>query len=325
MKIFDWVQWTSDCRLAVDTEDDAAAAAARRAVSYELESVERVMNRWVKHSEISLINDSVRARGSVSCKVSDTLAFLIMQALYSYDFTDGAFDPRVEDSLQALGYGPGLESLDLQVTSGGRLVCQQTGSLNLHDQVQLNYENQGWLLTTSATLDLTAIGKACAADFAAEAAAEVAQAPVLLSLGGDISTAGTYYSREKNPGWAVVVEDLLGDPQAVVELINNGAIATSSSQKRTWGEASWHHIIDPRTGLSAESDLKTASVIAETAAVANVLATAAIVWGRKAKEELAQRNCAARLVTAQNLLIHHNWPENTEQGSDPELAGASRD
>ena len=327
MKAYDWVQWTSPCRLAVATDHEASATSAREAVAGVLAGIERAMNRWAVHSEISLINAAVRETGEATCRVSSTLAALLDEALEAHRLTDGAFDPRVEDSLQSLGYGPGLETLTLTVDAAGRLDYAVAAPQSLTDQVSLTPSGSGWELNTTVTLDLTALGKAFAADQAATAAAEAAGAGVLVSLGGDIATAAP--AGQQNPAWGVTVQDLPDDPQAQIDLVHGGAIATSSTQKRHWGQhRAWHHIIDPRTGLSAAPELKTASVIAGKATTANALATAAIVWGENAGVELASRGYPARLVTADNTLIHHNWPAETEQPRRLDrhtLTGAHRD
>lgn len=327
MKTYDWVQWTSPCRLAVATDSATSAATAREAVAGVLAGIERAMNRWAAHSEISLINAAVRETGAITCRVSSTLAAILAEALEAYRFTDGAFDPRVEDSLQSLGYGPGLETLTLTVDANGRLDYTTPAPQSLTDQVRLTSLDDGWELTTTVTLDLTALGKAFAADQAATAAAEASGAGVLVSLGGDIATAAP--AGHQNPAWGVTVQDLPDDPQAQIDLIHGGAIATSSTQKRHWGQhRAWHHIIDPRTGLSAAPELKTTSVIAGKATTANALATAAIVWGKNAGAELAHRGYPARLVAADNTLIHRNWPAKTEQPRRLDgrpLTGAHRD
>jgi thiamine biosynthesis lipoprotein len=84
-----------------------------------------------------------------------------------------------------------------------------------------------------------------------------------------------------------------------------------------------HHIIDPRTGEPATTDLLSATVLAPTAAQAEGWAKAAIILGAaRAAGELGQRGFAALLVerhgemlatplaqrwlTMQGVQEHHN-------------------
>ena len=77
-----------------------------------------------------------------------------------------------------------------------------------------------------------------------------------------------------------------------------GAVATSSVTCRRWrrGGRELHHIVDPRSGLSAEGPWRTVNVAAQTCADANAPATAAIVAGTRAEGWLAAAGVPARLV-----------------------------
>ena len=80
-------------------------------------------------------------------------------------------------------------------------------------------------------IDLGSTAKALAADMAAEAAAREAGCGILVSLGGDIGTAGA----PPWGGWHVqVAEDSAAavDPDAETILIQSGGVATSSTTVR---------------------------------------------------------------------------------------------
>ena len=55
-------------------------------------------------------------------------------------------------------------------------------------------------------------------------------------------------------------------------------MATSGTSRRRWGEE-LHHLIDPRSGLPAVTDLIEVSVIARTGVEAEVLAKTALLLG----------------------------------------------
>lgn len=315
MKTVEWIQWTSQCSLAVDTDSDTVFQQALDAVHTVSATVEQAINRWSQKSEIYRINQIVRSDGFAEIAISKTLADILYETFVTYELTEGAFDPRVEDSLHSLGYGVGLASTQISVGADGIAYGQAVPQCSLTDQVKVTQDGAEFFLTTSATLDLIALGKSFAADQASRIAATASGAAVMVNLGGDISSAGAEYTAPEF-GWKIHVQDLETDPAAEVLLVRNGAIATSSSQKRRWGEKeAWHHIINPLTGLSAKPDLKTATVIADRATVANALSTACIVWGKDASQQIKQKNFPARLVQKYFAISHHLWPENSELSS----------
>lgn len=89
------------------------------------------------------------------------------------------------------------------------------------------------------------------------------------SLGGDVACAGP---GPGGTGWPV----RLADGRLVA--VRDGGVATSGVGKRRWG-AGAHHIIDPRTGRCADSDVSQVAVLAPTATEAEWAATAIVVGG----------------------------------------------
>ena len=102
-------------------------------------------------------------------------------------------------------------------------------------------------------LDLGATAKAGAADRCARLVHETLGTGVLVSLGGDIATAG----EGPEGGWQVTVQDLPDDAPQQISLTDGAAVATSSTAKRIWDQAGHrrHHLVDPRTGLPCHGRL----------------------------------------------------------------------
>jgi thiamine biosynthesis lipoprotein len=150
-------------------------------------------------------------------------------------------------------------------------------------------------LPDGLALDLGATGKAAAADLVAGRIHRRLGTGVLVSLGGDIATAGA----GPVAGWQVEVRDADDDPPAVIALTPGAAVATSSTlHRRTTGAdgLEHHHVLDPRTGSAALTPWRTATVVAPTCAEANTLSTAAIVLGSAAVGWLTETGLPARLV-----------------------------
>ncbi len=242
----------------------------------ELESIDRAASSFCSDSEVSRLQ---RANGQ-RVIVSDELRQAVIVALAAASLTDGLVDPT-------LGANPGWRDVEVK----GRTVRVPAGVM----------------------LDLGATGKALAADHAAAAIASATDgAGVLVSLGGDIATAG----EPPEDGWLIhVTDDHRSDQTAFGQTvaIRRGALATSGTTVRHGPNG--HHIIDPRTGQSAETPWRTASVTAATCVDANTASTASIVLGEAAPEWLTDQGLCARLVdNLGSVTTVGGWP--LEPGSE---------
>ena len=79
-------------------------------------------------------------------------------------------------------------------------------------------------------------------------------------------------------------------------LLESGALATSGVDRRRWrrGGRPMHHVIAPRRGLPADTDLLRATAVAPTCAEADALATALLVAGARDARRLADVWAASR-------------------------------
>src|SRR5207249_9194249 len=136
---------------------------------------------------------------------------------------DGDVDPTVGAAMVRLGYDRDFSVLP---TCGGWVVRQRPapGWRSVH--------LQGRRLTvpTGVLLDLGATAKAYTADRCARLVGERCDTGVLVSLGGDIATAGP----APPGGWRVLVQDRPGEPACTVALPAGAGLATSSTISRRW-------------------------------------------------------------------------------------------
>jgi FAD:protein FMN transferase len=195
---------------------------------------------------------------------------------------------------------------------GDRLVVRQTRTA-LWERIERRAGDAPTIrLPRGVALDLGATAKALAADRAAEAAHAAGDpaAGVLVSLGGDIATAGP----PPEGGWLIhVTDDHRADPTAPGQTIaiRSGGVATSSIVTRRWHHAGreMHHILDPRTGEPVRTPWRTVSVAGATCADANIASTAAIVLAGEAVAWLGEQGLPARLVALDGTAtILNGWP-----------------
>jgi len=133
------------------------------------------------------------------------------------------------------------------------------------------------------SLDLGATAKALAADHAAAAAAAATGGGVLVSLGGDIATAGP----APEGAWRVRVTcDHRGGVEAPGQwiTIDSGGLATSSTAVRRLALGREHGASSarPRDRATGRMGLADVSVAAATCLDANIASTAAVIRGERA-------------------------------------------
>jgi len=284
--------------------DAGALGRATTAVSEVLEDVDTAYSRFREDSELSRLNASP---GRV-VRVSPLLATAIDAAQRAARLTDGAVDPTIGQAIRVAGYDDDFS----RVAAQGGPVTLRTWRVPGWKAIGFDRRSRVVFLPDGVELDLGSTGKALAADLAARAALNAAGAGgVLVSLGGDIATAGT----PPPGGWRIhVAEDSRARPDAEGEVIclTSGGVATSSTTVRRWtrGTAVLHHIIDPETSLPTTGPFRTVTVAAATCLDANIASTAAIVRGETAIDWLMRRNLPARLVENDGT-IHYigRWPD----------------
>ena len=277
--------------------DPEALPAARAVVDAELDAIELAASRFRPDSEVCALAEA----GGQRVPVSPVLADLIAAALDAARATDGDVDPTVGCALVALGYDGDISTAG----SSAPRIASMTVPVNW---TAIEFDGRSVRMPAGTLLDLGATAKAAAADRCAHRVHDETGAGVLVNLGGDIATAGP----TPEGGWQVLVQDTDEDQPCQVALFSDAGLATSSTRRRRWfraGEAH-HHIIDPRTGASADPVWRSVSVGASRCLEANTLSTAAIIRGSAAPEWLASLSIPARFVGHDgSVLTVGGWPE----------------
>ncbi len=239
---------------------------------------ERTLSRFLMESELNVLN----AHAGEWVTVSETLWQVLCAALDAARWTNGLFNPTILNALRQAGYNQSFEHIlaaGLYVASEGAVRADHTGGEDW-SAIKLDAQQRAVYLPASLQLDLGGIAKGWCADQAARRLS--AYGPALVDAGGDIAVAaGPQTSEAFSIGLAAPGEEekLLG-----IFLLSQGGVATSGRDYRHWRTAAGHrhHIIDPRTGQPAETDLLTATVIAPSAMQADVAATVAMILGSRA-------------------------------------------
>ncbi len=279
---------------------------AKAAVDEVVAAMDRAASRFRDDSELSRLNASPER----DVTVSPLLAQAIAAALRAAELSGGAVDPTVGSAVRLAGYDTDFA----QVPADGDRIRLYAERIPGWRAVRLDRASRTVRVPRGVEIDLGATAKALTSDLAAAAASKATGgAGVLVSLGGDIAVAG----EAPAGGWSIQTSDDSATPIDDAEeaiSITSGGIATSSTTVRRWtrGGVVLHHIIDPATGLPADTCWRTVSVVAATCVDANIASTAAIVMSRSAIAWLESGHLPARLVDLSgNVHRVGGWPERS--------------
>src|SRR5579859_6865923 len=231
------------------------------------------LTRFDERSELARFNRSAGAWVPVSAE----LEALLHESLRAHEVSGGLVNVAVLPSMLAVGY---TRPLSHGPTAAALEAVHPAPLLPSVLEVELGRA----LLASGVGIDLGGIAKGWMADRLSERLGS----NVLVNLGGDLRARG---GGPDGAGWPIS----LGD--ATILLAGHGA-ATSSVLRRRWGDG-LHHLIDPRTGRPASSGLAEVSVVAASAADAEMVAKAALITGPElAPAYFAAHADAWRLVPA---------------------------
>ena len=278
------------------------ADAAERILAAELRAIDLACSRFRADSEIQAVHAGAGRPVPVS-----GLLFEALEVAYSAAArTGGAVDPTVGNAIADLGYDRDLREVLARPPAPPRALGPVAGFQHVH----LDPRRRTVRIPRGVRLDLGSTAKALAADRAATRVAQAIDGGVLVSLGGDVAVAGPAPS----DGWTVGIARESSAPAEDVDqvvAIRHGGLASSATAVRAWtsGARVVHHIVDPRTGDSAAPYWALVSATGASCVDANMLTTAALVWGPVALTRLAVFDQAVRLVRHDGTTFSVNgWP-----------------
>lgn len=310
-----WELWTTTARVVLDHRDRRHLAAAEACARGVTAAVDDACSRFRDGSEL-MASAAELERGA---EVSPMLASLVNRALEAARLSDGDVDPTLGNHMVSIGYDTAIAGRTDVPSSPVTLVDASDGRPAWR---RILLRGTFLRVPPGVRLDLGATAKAAAADMAAASITARLGVGALVSLGGDVATAGP----DPTGGWQVRVQDRETDPVDHVRLASGWSVARSSTQKRRWEQdgQTRHHILDPQWGLPAAPVWRSVTVVAPSCVTANTMTTAAVVRGRGALDMLRASGRAARLVSAEGEVVRFGgWP--ALQGADGTTTEAETD
>lgn len=286
-------------------DDRALAERALQQVEALFVANEAWMTRFNQGSELSRLN----ARPEEWVPVSAGLWRVIGRALDMAAETGGLFDPTLLSALEAAGYSRSFEELS---PTGGPVESETRSQPGRYWEIGRDAARRAIWLPAGVRLDLGGIGKGYTAQQAVSLLNQ--WGPCLIDAGGDLCAGeGPIVGRGEAaawPGWPVSVVAPWSDGEEAQDMLrlwlSNATLATSGVDYRRWSQNGRpvHHIMDPGTGLPAETDALTVSVLSPDAVRAEAWATAALVAGTaEGYERLCQKEMAAAFAGANGELL----------------------
>jgi thiamine biosynthesis lipoprotein len=222
--------------------------------------------------------------------VSEILFHAVQFALNVAEETGGAFDPTIGHRMEARGFN--REHRTGEEVHSDRDCADDVS----YKDVQADRDNKTITLLRPLTLDLGAVAKGLAVDMAARELSQFRD--FAIDAGGDLYLSGTNRTGER---WAVGIRHPRNDGELIDSLrVSNLAVCTSGDYERKTPSGSEHHIVDPRTGHSPQT-LASVTVLAESAMLADALATAAFVLGPDNAIQLLDRLGVGGLIFTPDL------------------------
>jgi len=295
-------------------------AGAAEEVKALVNLAETTLSRFSPTSEISRLNQSNQAWTPVTALTYD----LLVDAAEAYRATGGLFNPFLAEKMRTIGYDQSFETLTPAKVAQG-VNAQQTivkrsdpGAAQkesmldapLPEPLEFDFAVQRIKLATGAAIDAGGIAKGWIAQRAANQLVANGVKQGLIDAGGDVVLWG---SEPTQGSWGVGVGHPLAADHDIADLWLEGltAIATSSVVKRRWqrsGELPAHHILDPRTGRPACTDLLQATVIGRDLGAAEQYTKGLIILGSAAGSSwiAARRPDLAYIVVRSDGAILHS-------------------
>jgi FAD:protein FMN transferase len=285
------------CAVQIQLETEADGQAILQAVPAQVEAIEARLSRFRPLSELSVFN---RNAGQWTV-VSETLFDNLCAAKHGALITDGLYNPLILPALLAVGYDQSFEQVGTPLSYMAQPVSDWRA-------ISIRQQSREVCIPPGNAVDLGGVAKGWTAEKLAHELA--AYGACMVNIGGDIAARG----RPGNGnGWQIKVAEP-GQEQALQEvMLWNMSIVTSGLDYRHWHTRDGtprHHIIDPRTGECAQTDVRSVTVIHPHAPTAEVYAKAVLLLGSRAGLDwLSRKWDAAGLVARQDgaVLCTDRW------------------
>lgn len=239
-----------------------------------LVSLNQQMSTWIEDSEISFFNQS---RSLSPFKISDEFYHVLEKGKLINNQTSGAFDYTVFPLARIWGFGPkGKNSSKIPDANEIKKVLEYIGT----DKIDLDYPYVK-KKHPKVQIDLNAIAKGYAVDIIHDWLIHKNYKNIYVEIGGELRCNGV---NKTGVAWNIGIDTPINNMVSSKKIfskteLSNMALATSGNYRNFLEKNGKKitHSIDPRNGISVESNTLSVSVKARSCLVADAWATALMI------------------------------------------------
>jgi len=234
------------------------------------------------HSELMALN---RQPLNQPLALSAELYTVLSAAAEIYQLSDGAFDPSVGPLVELWGFGRRQASDAVPADAAIAAAKEQVGFSRLE-----LLTGQRAQRTAPVTIDLSAIAKGYAVDRVAELLERNALNDYMVEVGGELRLGGR---NSRGEPWRIAIESplVIGEVERLLT-VSDVAVATSGDYHNYFevDGVRYSHTLNPHTGWPVPRSLVSVTVVSDSSARADALATALSVVGAQRSLALAEQH-----------------------------------
>jgi len=269
--------------ITVDSTSPKKAYEAINQAFETIQNIEQKMSPYIPTSDVAHINNNLKTT------VSNDTFTVIEQSLELSHKTNGLFDITFAacGKLWKLNSPSFIPPSPLEIKQ--QLACVNYTLIHLNSQTLEIIKQKPCI-----TIGLGGIAKGYAITQAASTLKHFGIQQGIVEAGGDLEVLGDNYGY----GYTIGIkhprqEGIIGN----VVLRDGQAIATSGDYERyaMYKGKRYHHILNPKTGYPAQSDIISVSVIATNATICDGYATALFIMGSEQAIAFCKKNASLKL------------------------------
>lgn len=250
----------------------------------EIQRLDDLLSTGKDTSEVAQINAN---GGGV---LSEDTNYLVKRALDIYQSTNGAFDISIYPVMQLWGFTTGNFAVPSESDLAAKLALVDAGKIILSEE----NGQTSISLPEGMEIDLGGIAKGYTSGRVMDVMKSYGIKSAVINLGGNAHVLG---NKTDGSQWKVGIQDPEDENGYLGGVsVTDKAIITSGGYERYFVDedtgVKYHHIIDPKTGYSANNGLISVTIVSADSTLADGLSTSLFVLGTEDAITYCEEHCA---------------------------------